>query len=144
MTILARRTSLSNPFRHPANQRSPLSRLKSSAGPSPWLTGPILDLGKQGRLNPNTSVSNLLRERMRFAHERLESRLQIPLPMSIEAVVDLADINQFFSLLTRQIEPIEEAFLHREARNRQSFELSAGHLDPVVAPVGPLGAISDL
>ena len=59
---------------------------------------PVFDFGEQRRFNPNSPVRDLLGVGLAFADQRLEPVLQILGGYLIEAVVDLARIDQLFVL----------------------------------------------
>jgi hypothetical protein len=81
---------------------------------------------------------------LRLANERLEAPPQLGGGGVVEAVVDLAGIDQVVALAAGQIHPVPLALVEREAGDGQRLALRAGFLDPVVAAADRVGAVSHL
>ena len=59
---------------------------------------PVLDLGQQLRLDPDALVRDPLRERLRLPDQRRQALLQVGGRDLVEAVVDLAGVDQVVAL----------------------------------------------
>jgi hypothetical protein len=71
-----------------------------------------------------------------LADQRFQPRLQLGGRRFIEAVVDLAGIDQALALQPAEIDAIELVRFEREAGDPQSLALCAGFLDPIVVAAG--------
>ena len=76
--------------------------------------------------------------------QRLQPLLQVLGRGLVEAVVDLACIDQIVALAPAEIDAVQLAAIEREAGDRQSLPLRAGLLHPVVAAPGRVEAVPHL
>jgi hypothetical protein len=79
---------------------------------------PVLDFGQQRRLDPDAAVCDLFGVGLRLPDQRFEPRLQILGRRFVEAVVDLAGLNQILSLVPPDIEAVETVLFECETRVR--------------------------
>src|ERR1700722_8291566 len=77
----------------------------------------IFDLGEQLRFDPDAAMGNLLGVRPRLADQWLKFLAQFFGPGFVEAMIDLAGIDQVLALTSREIEAIPFAAVEREAGN---------------------------
>jgi hypothetical protein len=80
--------------------------------------GPVLNLGKQRRLNPYSAVRDLLRIGLCLADERLQAGAQILLSFRREAVVDLAGIDELAGLFAADVDAVPFVAVECEATSR--------------------------
>jgi hypothetical protein len=78
-------------------------------------------------------VGDPLRVRLCFANERLQPLLQVRRRDLVEAMIDLACVDEILAPASAEINAIPFALVQRKAGDRQGLSLRAGLLDPVVA-----------
>jgi hypothetical protein len=105
-----------------------------------WRTWPSADFARYSisassdGSTHNAPVRDLFGVGLGLTDQRSESGLQIPGGCAVEAMVDLAGIDQVLAFLPPDIDSVEFVFLQGEAGDRQRLALCAGLLDPVIAP----------
>jgi hypothetical protein len=104
----------------------------------------VLDLGKELGLDPDALVRDPFRIGLRLADKRLQTLPQVRGRDLVEAVVDLAGVDEIVALAPADVEPVSLGAVQRESGDGQRFPLRAGLLDPVVASAGRVGAVPDL
>ena len=67
---------------------------------------PVLDLGQKLRLDPDALMRDPLREGLRLPDQRLQSLAQVRGGDLVEAVVDLAGVDEVAALAPADVEPI--------------------------------------
>src|ERR1700760_2175623 len=92
----------------------------------------VFDLGEQFGLDPNSAMCDFFCERLSFADQRFKSFAQYLCRGLVEAVVDLAGINELLAFAAAQINAFPFAFFQSESCNRKRLTLAAGFLDPIV------------
>jgi hypothetical protein len=100
----------------------------------------VFDFRQQRGFDPDAAMRDLLGVGLGLADQRFQARLQLGGRCFIEAVVDLAGINQVVALQPAEIDAVELVCLQREAGDRQRLALRAGFLDPVIAAAGRIAA----
>jgi hypothetical protein len=85
----------------------------------------VLDLRQERWLNPDRAMSDLLGIWWRLANQGLQPGLQLGGRHLIEAVVDLAGIDQPVAFQPANIDAVEFVFLQGETCNRQCLALRA-------------------
>src|ERR1700730_14041038 len=105
---------------------------------------PVLNLRQQRRFNPNAAMSDALAVRLRLPDQRLETRLQFFGAVLVEAMIDLAGIDQLVALAPTQIQAVPFGAVECEAGNGQRLALSAGFLHPIIRPSGWVFAVPHL
>ena len=100
--------------------------------------GPVFDLSKDRRLYPDGLMGNTLGVGLCFADQRGQPLSQIRGRGLVEAVVDLAGIDQLAALAASNVDAIPFVAIESKAGNRQGLALSAGLLTQsgLRAPVG--------
>jgi hypothetical protein len=104
----------------------------------------ILDLRKQLWFDPDASVRDLLRVGLRLADQRRQSLPQFGGRRLIEAVIDLARVDQIVAFPPAEVDAVPLVAVESEAGDRQRLALSAGLLHPCAAAAGSIGAVADL
>ena len=79
----------------------------------------VLDLSKQLRFDPDAFVRNPLGIGLCLPNQRLEAPPQLGRRCLVEAVVDLAGIDEVVALAPREINAVPFAIIEREAGNPQ-------------------------
>jgi hypothetical protein len=97
---------------------------------------PVLDLGEQFRFDPDALVRDPLRVRLRLVDQGPQALLQVGRGCLVEAIVDLAGIDEILALAPAEIDAVPLAFVEREPGDGQRLTLRAGFLDPFVAAPG--------
>ena len=89
-------------------------------------------------------VRDLLCVGLRLADQRREPLAQFGGRSLVEAVVDLAGVDQVLALAAADIDAVPFVAVEREAGDGQRLALRAGFLDPVVAAAGGVAAVAHL
>jgi hypothetical protein len=79
----------------------------------------VLDLGKELGLDPDALVRDPLRERLRLPDKRLQTLAQVGGRDLVEAVVDLAGVDQVVALSPFDVEAVPLRAVEREAGDGQ-------------------------
>src|ERR1700730_470504 len=104
----------------------------------------VLDLGKELGLDPDALVRDPFRIGLRLADKRLKTLPQVRGRDLVEAVVDLAGIDEVFALAPADVQPVPLSPIEGEAGDGQRLALRAGLLNPVVAAPRWISAVPDL
>jgi hypothetical protein len=98
--------------------------------------GAVLDFSQQLRFDPNPLVRDPLAVGLGLADQRCQAAAQLRGGCLIEAMVDLAGVDQILALAPAEIDAVPLSAVDRKARDGQRLTLRAGLLDPVIATAG--------
>src|SRR6185312_12244505 len=104
----------------------------------------ILDFRKQLWFDPDAPVCDALGVGLCLTDQRLQPFLQVGRGSFVEAVVDLARVDQIVALAPAHIDAVPLSLVEREPGNGQRLALHAGLLHPVVRAPLRVGAIAYL
>ena len=104
----------------------------------------VLDLGRELRFDPDALVRDPLGVGLRLPDQRRQALAQVGGRCLVEAVVDLAGIDQVVALAAADIDAVPFVAVEREAGDRQRLALRAGLLHPIVAAAGRIAAVAHL
>src|SRR4051794_30244248 len=79
-----------------------------------------------------------------FADQRCQATAQLLSGRPVEAVVDLASIDQVVPFSPTKIDTVPVVAVERKARDRQGLALGASLLHPIIAAAGIVFAVSHL
>ena len=97
---------------------------------------------QQLRLDPDALMRDSLRKGLRLTDQRRQALLQVGGRDLVEAVVDLAGVDQIVAPAPADVESVPLGAVEREAGDGKGLALRAGLLDPVVPTAGRLLAVS--
>ena len=86
--------------------------------------GAVLDLGEQLRLDPDALVRDPLAVGLGLADQRREALAQVCGRLLVEAVVDLAGIDQVVAFAAADIDAVPIVAVEREARDRSASRVA--------------------
>ncbi len=104
----------------------------------------VLDFGFQLWLDPDAFVRDPLREGLRFPGERLQPPPELRGRGLVEAVVDLARVDEIVALPPADVKAVPLGAVEGEAGDCQRLALRASLLHPIVAAAAHLRAVADL
>ena len=91
-----------------------------------------------------STVGDPLGVGLRLPDERLQPSPELRRPRLVEAMIDLAGIDEIVGLASADVEAIPLGAIQGEAGDRQLLPLRAGFLDPVVAADAGIIAVADI
>jgi hypothetical protein len=106
--------------------------------------GPVLDLGEQLGFDPDALVRKVLGVGQRPSDQRLQALLEFGRRDLVEAMVDLAGVDEVVAPSPAEVNAVPFALVERKARDCQRLPLRAGLLDPVVAAPAGINAVANL
>jgi hypothetical protein len=89
-------------------------------------------------------VADALRVGLRLPDQRLQPLLQVGGRGLVEAMVDLAGVDQLVVLASAEVDTVSFTLVEREAGDGQGLPLRAGLLHPIVAAAADVGAVTVL
>jgi hypothetical protein len=93
----------------------------------------ILDFGEHLWFDPNALMHDRLCVRLRLPDQRLQFLLEVSGGSLVEAVVDLACVEQVIALAAADIDAVPLGSIECEAGDRQRLALDACLLDPIAS-----------